>query len=145
MLEPVILVVEDNEIQQKVIKLLADEFGYKTVLASSCMEALDLMEHPQEFSMILLGMRMPIVDGQECLQLIRAKESLHGKRTPVIAMTAHVQGGDREKCIEIGMDDYLPKPFSAVEFKAKIEQWFAETMKRPEPVTELHSDMPLES
>jgi len=145
MLEPVILVVEDNEIQQKVIKLLADEFGYKTILTSSCMEALDRMEHDQEFSMILLDMRMPVVDGQECLQLIRAKESMRGKRTPVIAMTAHIQSGDREKCIELGMDDYLPKPFSAVEFKAKIEQWFAETMKRPESVSDLRPEMPMES
>jgi CheY-like chemotaxis protein len=134
--EPVILVVEDNEIQQKVIRLLADEFGYKTVLTSSCTEALDVMEQSQEVSMILLDMRMPIIDGQECLGLIREKEAQRGKRTPVIAMTAHALSGDGEKYLSIGMDDYLAKPFSAAEFKAKVEQWFAETLKRPDK----HSD-----
>jgi CheY-like chemotaxis protein len=70
-----------------------------------------------------MDVRMPDMDGFECTRQIHQIDKTKQRRTPVIAITANAMRGDREKCLEQGMDDYLAKPFSVAEFKEKLHQW----------------------
>lgn len=117
-----ILVVEDNQTQQKVIALLAEEFGYKAILAGSGTEALELARSPEnQFTLILMDIALPDFDGLICTQKLR--EILSGPRIPVVAMSAFLADDLRKSCLAAGLDDYLEKPFSAKEFQAMLAKW----------------------
>jgi CheY-like chemotaxis protein len=75
-----------------------------------------------------MDVSMPEMNGYEATRAIRAIEARNGDHTPIIGVTAHALKGDREKCIEAGMDDYLPKPISPDRLAAKIGSWLGETM-----------------
>ena len=66
---------------------------------------------------------MPVLDGYKATGVIRQLENLKGTHTPIIAMTAFALKGDREKCLESGVDDYLSKPIDAAEFYVTVEKW----------------------
>lgn len=104
-----VLVVEDNEINQEVARGILEMFGCRVTLASSGAIALEYLDQ-QSFSAVFLDCQMPEMDGFEVAKRIRAIPSL--KDLPVIAMTAHSMPGDREKCINSGMTDYLAKPIN---------------------------------
>ena len=74
------------------------------------------------FDVILMDIQMPNMNGFEATAAIREKENKTDRHTPIIAMTAHAMKGDREMCLEAGMDDYVPKPLKADELLTKIEQ-----------------------
>ena len=76
--------------------------------------------------LILMDVSMPELNGYEATQAIRAAEATSGVRTPIIGVTAHALKGDSKKCIESGMDDYLPKPVSPDRLSAKIGAWLSE-------------------
>jgi len=76
--------------------------------------------------LILMDVSMPEMNGYEAARAIRAAEARTGAHTPIIGVTAHALKGDREKCIEAGMDDYLPKPVSPDRLGAKIGTWLSE-------------------
>jgi signal transduction histidine kinase/CheY-like chemotaxis protein len=101
-----ILVVEDNEINQSLIRHLFNSWNLSYVLAVNGKEAVEILKH-QRFDLILMDIQMPEMDGYTTTQLIRNELQLH---TPVIAMTAHALAGEKEKCISSGMNDYLSKP-----------------------------------
>src|SRR5579862_6037028 len=102
-----VLVVEDNEINRKVAEKLPDKFGFMHVSAENGLEALECASS-LEFDVILMDCQMPIMDGYEATTKLRAR------KTPsmIVAVTAD---GDRNKCLEAGMDDYIPKPVRAKE------------------------------
>ncbi|MFT8315293.1 MAG: PAS domain S-box protein [Clostridium sp.] len=106
-----ILVVEDNEINKKIVYGFLKQLGYKYISASNGKEAVDILEE-NSVDLVLMDIQMPILDGYEATEIIRKKEALLGKHTPIIAMTAYAMIGDREKFIKCGMDNYISKPFS---------------------------------
>jgi CheY-like chemotaxis protein len=122
--KPIILVVEDNEIQRKVIKLLASEFGFEVVLCGSCSEAMDAYAVGGDiYSLILMDLRLPDIDGSTCTRNIRDIDNRTSKRIPVVAMTGYMGMDDKTKCGDMGFDDCLIKPFSSKEFRDMVLKW----------------------
>jgi CheY-like chemotaxis protein len=75
------------------------------------------------FDLILMDVSMPDLDGYETTRIIRRRDTASSARIPIIAMTAHALQGDRDRCLEVGMDDYISKPISAAELLEKIRRW----------------------
>jgi len=111
-----ILLVEDNVINQKLAEKHLSNFGYTTDIAGNGKIAIDKLTH-STYDLILMDMQMPEMDGYEAANLIRKKMHL---TLPIIAMTAHAMSGEKEKCLAIGMNDYISKPFKAAELYQKI-------------------------
>ncbi len=104
-----ILLAEDNAVNQRLAMRLLQKQGHTIELANNGCEALAALER-QLFDLVLMDVQMPEMDGFEATARIRARESEGGRRLPIIAMTAHAMKGDRERCLEAGMDGYVPKP-----------------------------------
>jgi CheY-like chemotaxis protein len=115
-----ILLAEDSLFNQKLALGLLGKRGHSVVVANHGREAVDAWQS-QDFDLILMDVQMPEMDGLEATIAIRDKESHSGQRIPIIAMTAHAMKGDREKCLEAGMDGYVAKPIHAAELFAAIE------------------------
>jgi CheY-like chemotaxis protein len=113
-----ILLAEDNRVNQKVAKGLLERDGYSVVLASNGREAVAAFK-AQTFDLVLMDMQMPEMDGVEATAMIRLSEK-PGCRIPILALTAHAFKGDRERCIEGGMDDYLSKPINRRDLLEKV-------------------------
>jgi CheY-like chemotaxis protein len=118
-----ILIVEDSDINQKVARALAEKAGYRCEVAANGIEALAaIRERP--YDVILMDVQMPEMDGYTATRRVRALAGLIA-RTPIVGMTANAMKGDREKCLEAGMDDYIAKPINTKEFLQKVEYWAA--------------------
>ncbi|HEY1076974.1 MAG TPA: response regulator, partial [Fontimonas sp.] len=102
-----VLLVEDNEINQQVARELLESAGLRVSLAGNGVEALRALEE-SAFDLVLMDIQMPEMDGLEATRRIRADERF--ARLPVIAMTANAMSGDRERCLEAGMNDHVSKP-----------------------------------
>jgi len=115
-----ILLAEDNAVNRKLAEALLRKRGvaYKTVQDGQA--ALEILEN-ERFDLILMDVQMPRMDGLEATAQIREKERGTGAHIPIVAMTAHVMIGDRERCLEAGMDDYVSKPMRAKELYAVID------------------------
>ncbi len=116
-----ILVAEDNAINQKIALVTLKKLGYKPHAVANGNEVLDaLREIP--FDLVLMDCQMPIMDGYEATTIIRKSENLNFKNIPIIAMTANALKGDMEKCLKIGMTDYISKPFKERALHEVIER-----------------------
>ncbi len=115
-----ILVAEDTPFNQKFITRLLGRWGHEPVIAENGQKALDIYSE-DEFDLILMDVQMPEMDGFEATTAIRELEKQSGRKTPIIAMTAHAMKGDRERCLEVGMDDYVSKPISSDMLLASIQ------------------------
>jgi len=104
-----ILLTEDNLVNQRVALRILEKAGHIVTIAENGNVALRILGE-QTFDLILMDVQMPEMGGFEATALIRQKEELTGRHIPIIAMTAHAMAGDRERCLEAGMDDYLAKP-----------------------------------
>ena len=109
-----VLLVEDNTVNQKVAVTLLQKHGYRVVVANNGEEALAAVDQ-QRFDVVLMDVQMPVMGGFEATAAIRAREKNIGRHLPIIAMTAHAMKGDRDQCLEAGMDDYVAKPFKIKE------------------------------
>ena len=108
-----ILVAEDTPFNQKYILRLLDRWGHTAVIAENGLTALRILQQ-DDFDLVLMDVQMPEMDGLEATAAIRKMERDGGMEgIPIIAMTAHAMKGDRERCIEAGMDDYVSKPISS--------------------------------
>jgi signal transduction histidine kinase/ActR/RegA family two-component response regulator len=114
-----VLVAEDNLTNQKVIRLILKKLGYEADFRINGEEAIDAAIH-EPYELIFMDVQMPVMDGIEATMRLREWEQQNGEahRTWITALTAHAMEGDREKCIEAGMDDYLTKP---INLKALVE------------------------
>jgi CheY-like chemotaxis protein len=115
-----LLLAEDNAVNQRLAVSLLEKRGHQVVVASNGREALAALDRSQ-FDAVLMDMQMPEMDGFEATVAIRARESLTGGHTPIIAMTAHALKGDRERCLEAGMDAYVSKPIRPQELFEVLE------------------------
>ncbi|MBS1824924.1 MAG: response regulator [Acidobacteria bacterium] len=115
-----VLIVEDNAVNQLVAQRLVEKAGYRTTVVESGRLALEALEQSR-FDVILMDCQMPEMDGYQTTDAIRRSEA--GRRTPIIAMTAHAMAGDRERCLESGMDDYITKPVRESELHALLDRW----------------------
>ena len=113
-----VLIVDDNAINRRVARLLVEPQGLVVTEAENGREALEMLG-AEGFDFILLDMHMPVMDGRETIKAIRSS-SLDWQQIPVIALTADAMSGDREKCLALGMDGYVPKPVDQRELFAEI-------------------------
>lgn len=119
-----ILIVEDNRISAELVKTIVEKQDYIAVVAANGQIALDILADDRNFSMILMDCEMPIMGGFECTNNIRDIEKEEGwDRIHIVALTASVMDGDKEKCLDCGMDDYLKKPVHQKELLASIKKW----------------------
>lgn len=123
---PRILVVEDNLVEQKLVQLLTSRLGFDVEMATTGFGALRLIEDGGDYSIVLMNYGMPAMNGAECAQRIRELEQLSSHRhVPIIAVSASASPSVVEACMEVGMDDYLTKPYTVQEFDEIINRWVA--------------------
>jgi CheY-like chemotaxis protein len=120
-----VLIVEDNPINQRVAAILVSKLGFTTDLAGHGGEAVEMVQK-QNYDLILMDCQMPVMDGFEATKAIR-KMNGAVSRTPIIAVTANVASGQREKCLEAGMNDYVPKPINREVLEKVIDKWSAQS------------------
>lgn len=122
-----ILIAEDNDVNQLVFGQILNGLGLSYRIAGNGRTAVEMYRslHPK---LILMDVSMPEMNGYEATRAIRAIETSSGGHIPIIGVTAHALKGDRDKCIEAGMDDYLPKPVSPDRLGTKIGTWLSETV-----------------
>ena len=124
-----LLLVEDNDINQLVATELLGAAGFNVDVANNGLEAIARLledDEQQRYSLVLMDCQMPEMDGFEATRQIRAGAAgERASKLPVIAMTANAMQGDRERCLEAGMDDYLTKPIKADQVLATIRQWLS--------------------
>ncbi|MGQ1889309.1 response regulator [Thermophagus sp. OGC60D27] len=115
-----ILLVEDNPINQKITEKMLERIGLQTVISSNGQEAVNLILNKKEnFDLILMDIQMPLLNGLDATKELRKA----GISTPIIAMTANVLKGDREKCLEVGMNDYIGKPVKLNDLQHTLQKW----------------------
>jgi two-component system, sensor histidine kinase and response regulator len=117
-----VLLAEDNAINQRVGVLLLKSEGHSVVVASNGSEALNAFER-EPFDLIFMDVQMPLMNGYEATRAIRERELQTGTHTPIVALTAHAMKGDREICLEAGMDDYLAKPIQSQALREVLTRW----------------------
>ncbi|NUQ63117.1 MAG: response regulator [Pirellulales bacterium] len=107
-----VLLVEDSLVNQKVAVALLEKHGHRVVVANHGKEAVAILA-AERFDLVLMDLQMPEMDGFDATKAIRDRERQGSGRTPIIALTAHAMKGDRERCMNAGMDEYIPKPIRA--------------------------------
>ncbi len=126
-----ILVAEDNEINQKVIRKQLALLGFATHIVTDGREALDRSRHGS-YAMLLTDLHMPQMDGYELTAAIRREETA-GTRLPIVALTANALKGEARRCREVGMDDYMTKPLQLTDLHAMLMKWMPADAK-PTPL-----------
>lgn len=117
-----VLVVEDNAVNRKVAARLLERLGHDVDCACNGKEAV-AMAQMNSYDLVFMDVQMPEMDGYAATAAIREWQQRHGVATPIIAMTAHAMEGDRERCLEAGMDDYLSKPVTLNRLSQMLERW----------------------
>jgi CheY-like chemotaxis protein/HPt (histidine-containing phosphotransfer) domain-containing protein len=107
-----VLLAEDNPVNQRLAASLIQRRGHKVTIVGNGRDAVDAVAR-QRFDVVLMDVQMPEMGGFEATGIIRARERESGGHMPIIAITAHVMKGDRERCLEAGMDEYITKPFDS--------------------------------
>ena len=119
-----ILLVEDNKVNQMVAAKMLDAMGLTVDLAENGEKALAALAG-KHYDLVLMDCQMPVLDGYQATRAFRAQEPKGKRPLPIIAMTANAMQGDREKCLEAGMNDYLAKPVKKELLRKLLEQWLA--------------------
>jgi signal transduction histidine kinase/CheY-like chemotaxis protein len=119
-----VLVVEDNATLQMLVGKQLEGLGLQSDIVSTGEEALDIMLK-ERYELVLMDCHLPHMDGFEATKLIREREGATGMHIPIVAMTAGAMKGDPEKCLAVGMDDYLAKPYTLDQLREKMQRWIA--------------------
>ena len=115
-----VLVVEDNQVNQRVMKTVLERRGYTVALADTGVAALS-MTAERHFDVVLMDVQMPEMDGITATRLLRERDAQQGVHTVIVMLTAHALEGDRERCLAAGADGYVPKPIQISQLLAEIE------------------------
>ncbi len=116
------LLVEDNETNQIVASTMIENLGFVVEIAGNGVDAVNMMLE-KEFDMVFMDCQMPELDGFAATRMIRNSGLENNRRVPIVAMTASALAGDREKCLDAGMNDYIAKPFRIHELEEVIRRW----------------------
>lgn len=116
-----ILVVEDTKTNQMVIQLLLNKLGYDVTLAENGLQAVDLLENNHGFDLVLMDISMPIMDGIAATKILRDKHV----DIPIIALTAHTAGSDKQNCIDAGMNDIVLKPIRSKDIMHVVKRFLS--------------------
>ncbi len=135
-----ILLVEDNHINQQIATEMLEHMGFHVAIACNGLESIEHLSK-SDFDLVLMDIQMPIMDGYQAAGKIRKTKS--AKELPIIAMTAHAFASDREKCLAVGMNDHLSKPFDIIEICRALVKWIA-PQNRVVPTTPLPTNEPVE-
>jgi PAS domain S-box-containing protein len=132
-----VLLADDNRTNQRLVELLLENDHHHVTSVNNGRDAV-AKASAESFDVILMDVQMPGMDGFEATAAIRERERSTGRRTPIVAMTAHAMAGDREKCLAAGMDEYLSKPIRPVDFLAVIDRLIPSPLRgrraQPEPL-----------
>lgn len=123
-----ILIVEDNIVNQRVASAMVEKLGFEAVIASCGEDGLKLLQE-HTFDLILMDCQMPGMDGFQTTAVVRDLDDPRLKAIPIIALTANAMTGDREKCLDAGMSDYLAKPMQLTALGEKLELWLSNQVK----------------
>jgi two-component system, sensor histidine kinase and response regulator len=115
-----VLLAEDNAINQRVALRMLEKLGIEAEIVQNGAEAVSAVE-AGSYPLVFMDCQMPVMDGFQATAAIRALEK--GRGLPIVAMTAHAMQGDRERCLEAGMDDYMSKPISLAALEAVLVKW----------------------
>ena len=121
-----VLVAEDNAVNQRLATAMLARLGHEAVIAGDGTEAVEAVAR-HEFDVVFMDVQMPTMSGFDATAAIRDAERGTGMRVPIVAMTAHAMAGDRERCLEAGMDDYITKPVSLAAIDGALQRLFATT------------------
>lgn len=128
-----ILIVEDNLVNQKVILGLLKKFGYGANTVKNGKEAINAISD-MHYDLVFMDCQMPVMDGYDATREIRTREG-DDKHTVIIAMTANAMPNDREKCFNVGMDDYISKPINPAILKQKLSDWLEQAEDKMQVTT----------
>jgi|SRR5579871_2708580 len=117
---PRILIVEDNLVNQKVVTAVLRKGGFTIEIANDGQEALNKL-NARDFDLVLMDVQMPVLDGLEATRQIRSNPRWHS--LPIVAMTAHAMSGDKERCLEAGMNGYISKPVHPAHLLAIVDEY----------------------
>jgi CheY-like chemotaxis protein len=115
-----VLLVEDNPVNQTVIEAMLRSLGFQVSVVGDGAQAVSAAQ-AGDFAAILMDCRLPVIDGYEATRQIR--QLPNGVEVPIIALTANALHGDREACLQAGMNDYLAKPFKRAELQRILQRW----------------------
>ncbi|MBY0229198.1 MAG: response regulator, partial [Gemmataceae bacterium] len=142
-----VLLAEDNEVNQHFAMRVLQRAGHSAVVAANGRLALGALEK-QEFDLVLMDLQMPEMGGFEATAAIREKEAREGGHLPILALTAHAMKGDRERCLQAGMDGYVSKPIREQDLYLAIEQALRDhaphVLARPRPAPPSRAEAPPE-
>ncbi|MFQ5515372.1 MAG: ATP-binding protein [Myxococcota bacterium] len=132
-----ILVAEDNPVNQAVARRMLQKFGCEVTVVGNGEQVVE-KALAEPFDLILMDCQMPILDGFRATAILREQErkSADGRHTPIVACTAHALEGDRERCLEAGMDDYISKPVTREALALMLASWLETDPNRSESQTE---------
>jgi CheY-like chemotaxis protein len=119
-----VLLAEDNLVNQEVAREYLKTLGCRIDVVATGLEALAALKRTT-YDLVLMDCQMPEMDGLEATATLRQREQqIQKRRTPVIAITANAFEGERERCLEAGMDDYIRKPFNRDDLRVILQRWF---------------------
>ncbi len=119
---PLVLVVEDNSVNQRVAERTLQLLGCRVEIAPNGLMAVEKCRD-NAYDLVLMDVQMPEMSGTEATQEIRKEEAASGRNQLIVAMTAHALDGDREACLEVGMNDYLSKPLRRADLEDMMDRW----------------------
>ncbi|MFK8110901.1 MAG: PAS domain-containing protein [Rubripirellula sp.] len=137
-----ILLAEDNTVNQRLAIGVLKKDGHEVTVANNGEEAVETLRR-QAFDLVLMDVQMPVMDGLEATREIRQLESERGGHVPIVAMTAHAMKGDRAKCLDAGMDEYIAKPIRVAVLREKLANVFQDQPVERESVKQMdHATLP---
>ena len=132
-----ILLVEDNKVNKMVAEGILGKLGFSADTADNGQQAIDMLE-AASYDIVFMDVQMPVMDGYQATRAIRGgKTKAANPKVPIIAMTAHAMKGDREKCLQGGMDDYISKPISPRKLAKALEKWLPQAPAKLPPTTDM--------